>query len=85
MVVGYGPNEGSGEQRERFWNDLDRNVDRVGNGYRLCVMGDLNGWIGDGVRAGINCISCAFGVPGENNNGRRAVEFCAERAVRGMG
>ena len=32
VVVGYGPNEG----------------DRVGNGYKLCIMGDLNGWIGDG-------------------------------------
>ena len=26
---------------------------RVGNGYRLCILGDLNGWIGDRTRAGI--------------------------------
>ena len=32
---------------------MDRIVDRVGNGYRLCVLEDLNGWIGDRVRAGI--------------------------------
>ena len=27
---------------ERFWNVLDRIVDRVGNGYILCVLRDLN-------------------------------------------
>ena len=67
MVVGCGHNEGNGEERERFWNDMDRTGDRVGNGYRLCVLGDLNGWIGDRVRTDI---TGAFGVPGENNNGR---------------
>ena len=39
-------------------------------------LGDLNGWIGDRTRAGI---TGAFGVPGENDNGKRVVEFCAER------
>ena len=38
---------------KRCWNDMDRTVDRVENEYRLCVLGDLNGWIGDRVRAGI--------------------------------
>ena len=37
-MVDYSPNEGIGEERERFWNDSDRAVDRVGNGYRLCVV-----------------------------------------------
>ena len=35
VVLGYGSNEGNGEESERI-------VDRVGNGYRLCVLGDLN-------------------------------------------
>ena len=51
VVVGYGPNEGNGKERERFWNYLDKNVDRGGNGFRLCVLGDLNGWIGGMQRA----------------------------------
>ena len=38
MVVGYGPNEGHGEEREKFWNDLDRIVDRAGNGYIVYIM-----------------------------------------------
>ena len=29
VVVGYGPNEGEGE--ERFWNDMGRALDSVGN------------------------------------------------------
>ena len=41
-------------------------------------MGDINGWIGDRTRAGI---TDAFGVPGENDNGRRMVEFCKERGL----
>ena len=41
------------------------------SGYSLCIMGNLNGWIGD--RTG------AFGVLDKNDNGRRVIEFCAER------
>ena len=42
-------------------------VDRVGNGYRLCAL-DLNEWVGDRLRVGI---TGGFGVPAENDNGRR--------------
>ena len=40
MCVGvvYGPTEGKVVEKERFWNDLDKVVDRVGNGYRLFVL-----------------------------------------------
>ena len=38
--MGYIPNEGDGEERNRFWNDLDRTVDRIGNRYRLFSLGD---------------------------------------------
>ena len=60
------------EERGRFWNSMDRTMDRIGNGYRLYVLGDLNRCIGDRVRAGI---TDAFGVQGENKNERRVVEF----------
>ena len=76
--MAYGPHKGNGEERERFWNDLNRTLDSVRNEYRLYVLGDLNGWIRDRVRAGI---TGAFGVPGENDDGRRVVEFCAERGL----
>ena len=52
-MVWYKPTE-DGEERDIFWNDLDR---VVGIGFRLCILGCLN-W----VRAGI---TGAFGVPGE--------------------
>ena len=80
VVVGYGPNDGDSEEKDRFWNDIDRTLDIVGNGYRLCILGDLNGWIGDKTRADI---TIAFGVSGENVNGRRVVEFSAERGLCG--
>ena len=77
-VGGVQPNGGNGEERERFWNGLDRTVDRVGNGYRLCVLRDLKGWIGDRVRTGI---TFSLGVLRENDNGIRVVEFCAESGL----
>ena len=58
VVLGYGPNE-DGEERDRFWNNMDRTLNNVVNGYRLCILGDLNGWIRDRTRAGI---TGAFGV-----------------------
>ena len=57
---------------------MDRNLDVVGNKYRLCILGDLNGWIEDRIRA---AITAAFGVPGENDSGRGVVEFYAERGL----
>ena len=70
-MVDYGPNKGDGEERERFWNNMDRILDKVWNGYRSCILGDLNGQIGDRMRANITGV---YGVPGENENGRRVLE-----------
>ena len=53
VVVVYGLTAGEVRERERFLNDLDGVVDRVGNKYRLCVLGDLNRWGGDRMRAEI--------------------------------
>ena len=53
--------------------DMDRTLDSVGNGYRLCILGHINGWVGDRTRAGI---TGAFGFPEDNDNSRKLVEFC---------
>ena len=53
-------------------------VDSVGYGYRLCILGNLNGWIGNGKRADI---TGAFRVPGENDNEGKVAELCAEREL----
>ena len=60
MVV-YGLSEGDVEERERFWNAL-------GNGYELCLLEDLNGWVGDRMRVDITGVLI---VPGYN--GRRVI------------
>ena len=44
----------------------------------MCILGDLNVWVTDRTGAGI---TGAFGVPRENDNGRRVVEFCEEREL----
>ena len=49
-----------------------RTLDRAGDGYRLCIPGDLNGWVGDRMRTGI---TDTFRVSGENDNGRSVVEL----------
>ena len=36
--------KGVGEEMERFKNYLDKVLDRVGNGYTMCVLGGLIGW-----------------------------------------
>ena len=72
VVVGYGPTEAYSEERERFWNDLDKVMYRVCNGHWLRMLEDLNEWVGDIVRVGI---TGAFGVPGEKDNRRGVVDF----------
>jgi len=79
LVVAYGPvNDRSDEEKVRFWNDLGRAMNEIGNGYRVIVMGDLNGWVGDRVVKGI---VGPFGVPGLNDSGERVMDFCAEREL----
>ena len=42
------------------------------------MFGDLNGWVGDRLRMDI---TDGFGVPLENDNGRKVIDFCAERRL----
>ena len=36
-------------------NDMDRTLNSIWNEYGLCILGDLNGWIGYRTRAGALC------------------------------
>ena len=56
---------GYDEDWEKFWNDLDRIVDKIGNGYGLCNLGDLSQLVGSRVKVDV---TGAFGY------GRRVVE-----------
>ena len=53
VLACYGPSEGYSEEKDRFRNDMDRTPGRVGNGYRMCILENLNGWKRDWTRAGI--------------------------------
>ena len=50
----------------------------VENGYRLDILGYLNGWRGDRTSDGI---IGAFGVPGDNNNCKRVEEYILSTEV----
>ena len=78
MIAVYGRIEEEMEERKRFWNDLDRVVDRLGNRYRIYVLGDLNGWFGDRVKVGI---TVGFGVSGESDYGRRVIDIYVEKGL----
>ena len=54
VFVSYVIIEGDNQERERGWNNLKRVLDRVLNGYKLCVMGDLNRWVSYRVEKFIN-------------------------------
>ena len=62
--MGYEPTK-EAEERDIFWNDLDR---VVGIG---CILAYLNGGIGDGVSRHNWCFWSS----------RRVVEFCVERGL----
>ena len=42
------------------------------------MLGDLNGWVGDRIRGSI---TGGLGIPRENDNGRRIIDFYAERGL----
>ena len=46
----YDFGEGDEGEMVTLWSDLDSILDIEGSGYRLCVTGELNEWVGDGVR-----------------------------------
>src|SRR5678815_4844264 len=46
-----------------FWMGVSRS-------FRLIVLGDLNGWIGDQKRDGVT-----------DENGRKVIDFCEERGM----
>ena len=58
VAVVYDYTEEDLEEKERFWNYLHRL-------YKFCIIGDVNGWIGDWVRVST---TLGFGVPEENEN-----------------
>ena len=66
------------KKRERFWNDSDKVLDRVGNGYILCGMRDLNGWVGGRVRKDIIGV---FRLPDKYVNARKVVDVRADREL----
>ena len=64
VVVGYALNFGGMVKKGRMTNRI---MHRVVNGYRLHVLGDLNGYIVDGMKMSLTGL--------KNDTGRTVVEF----------
>ena len=79
VVASYGPSEGSDDDEcMKFWNDMKETLERVSGGFRIIVLCDLNGWVGDRKRDGI---TGGYGVEGEIENGKKVIDFCAEKGM----
>ena len=75
VVVVHEPTEKDNNERESFWNDLERILGRAGSGYRLYEIENLNSLADNRVS---DIITEVFGVPSENENRRRVVDLCSE-------
>ena len=60
-------------KKQKLWNDLNR----IGSGYRLCAMEDLNGWVSGWVKEDT---TGAIGIPLKEDGGRL---LCQKWVVRG--
>lgn len=60
-------NNRGANKKDKVWSKLGRMVDKIGNGYRLMIMRDLNGWIGNIMWVGV---TGALGIDGKNKNGK---------------
>ena len=54
------------KERGKESNDLGRSLDSVGHGYKFCVEGGMNKWVGDRLRENR---TDAYTFPVENENG----------------
>ena len=81
-VCVYAPvNKRSGKGRaemEKFWNDLNECLKKIGKGRRVVLLGDMNGRVGNNE---IGSVVGKWGVDGVNENGEYLVDTCAERGL----
>ena len=76
FVSAYGPGcERSEEERDEFSNELTRCVDGLSTRNYVLVLGNLNARVGDGELEGV---VGKYGVPGENEIGKRPLDMCVE-------
>ena len=74
FISAYGPGcEKSEEERDLFWNELNRCVGELSRRNYVVVLGDLNARVGDGEIEGV---VGKYGVPGGNESGERLLGMC---------
>ena len=80
IVVGaYAPTGHRIEDKEKFWGELNEEIEGVGGRSKVIVAGDLNARIGN---EEIKGITGKFGLEGITNaNGHKMLQLCAERGL----
>ncbi|XP_019721309.1 uncharacterized protein LOC109513350 [Hippocampus comes] len=75
VVSGYAPQVGCElEEKEKFWNEMDRVTESIPRGERVVIGADLNGHVGEGNR-GDEEVMGKFGLRDRNLEGQAVVDF----------
>lgn len=75
VVSGYAPQVGCElEEKEKFWNELDRVIESIPRGERVVIGADFNGHVGGGNR-GDEEVMGRFGLRDRNLEGQAVVDF----------
>ncbi|KAK3544059.1 hypothetical protein QTP86_000867 [Hemibagrus guttatus] len=83
VVSGYAPQVGCElEEKERFWNVLDKVMESIPTGERVVIGADFNGHVGEG-NTGDEEVMGKFGVKERNLEGQMVVDF-AKRMDMGV-
>ena len=79
VVAAYAPCDNREDAvKDEFWGMLDTLLGTLGDTYKVFVLGDMNGKVGNRV---VNDVIGCQGVPGENDNGNRMKELCQENGL----
>lgn len=80
LIAVYAPDTGRGKQeRDAFYDGLQRVIDTIPVREKLVILGDLNARIGDHVVPGVKH---RFNEPTSNESGDELVEFCSVNELR---
>ena len=75
VVCAYAPQAGcSDEEKDGFWEEMDRELRTIPARERVILGGDLNGHL-EISRAGISRVHGRWGIGERNEGGERAIDF----------
>ena len=81
VISAYAPQVGCiREEKETFWLDLDKTVEKIPRNERIVMGADLNGHVGEGNNGDEECMD-RHGLGKRNNEGQAVVDFAKRREL----